>query len=83
MKALERRLIRLGPAIARLRPPPRPQIDEDRLTGEEWAEAARIGAILSDRGLAGLSDDDLDLAESLRRRLTGVSVGLQVGHASV
>jgi hypothetical protein len=75
MKALERRLIRPGPAIARMRPPRRPPIDEARLTGEEWAEAARIAAILGDRGLAGLSDDDLDPAESLRRRLTGEGPG--------
>jgi hypothetical protein len=79
MRALERRLLRLGAAIARLRPPPRPEIDEARLTAEEWTEAARIGGVTREGGLAALSDADLDLAICLAQKLRGEGVGACLG----
>jgi hypothetical protein len=74
MKALERRLIRLGPAIARVKPPPRPPVDETRLAPDEWAEMARISEITEEAGVAALSDADLDLAICLTRKLAGEEV---------
>ena len=79
MKALERRLIRLGPAIEQLRPTPRPPIDETRLTAEEWAEARRIGEITKVGGLDALSVADLEWLECLVRKAAGEEVGACLG----
>jgi hypothetical protein len=79
MKSLERRLTRLGPAIARLHPPARPPIDEARLTAEEWAEAARIGEITKERGVDALSVDDLELLECLVRKVADEEIATCLG----
>jgi hypothetical protein len=74
MKAMERRLLRLEPAIARLHPPQRLPIDETRLTAEEWAEATRIGEITKVGGMDALSADDLELAACLTGKLAGEEI---------
>lgn len=79
MKAMERRLARLGPAIARLHPPPRPRIDESRLTPAEWAVARRIGEIAKDSGLDALSVTDLEMLERLVRKAAGEEVETRLG----
>ena len=48
-----------------------PLVDPARLTPGEQGEANRIAAVVEAGGLEGLSDDDLALAECLRRTLEG------------
>jgi hypothetical protein len=79
MKAMERRLARLRPAIARLHPPPRPPIEETRLTAGEGAEARRIGEITKVGGLDALSVDELELLECLVQKAAGEEVGACLG----
>jgi hypothetical protein len=79
MKALARRLTRLGPTIASLRPLSPPSVDPTVLTAEEMEEAGRIAATVRVGGLAVLSDADLDRAECLRRKLTGQEIDAWLG----